>query len=380
MGEDSIYEKQRRSDGIAMGRITRVFPETRLCEVKTFLGSGDTDDNHIPDCEWINLDAHPDGDESGVIPRAGAFGLVFFVSGEPFIFGFFNPLTGTGSAETGTEKEPLNEGDRVLKTIGGNRIIMRAHGEIQIESTKTCRTIYFPDRNIINTLCRNYEFRTDGGTIDWVNLDDNANHTFFRKEYRDAISRDNVIVVENGFIDSGEFISRTEIGIGSANGGTEAPIWTRTIKPDGETVLFIRASGAAAGHKTTIKPSGETEVNIADKTTLKILPTGETTLDVGPGKATINIKPDGTVSMDFKGSTTIKSTKDMTLDTSANLNAKVGGNLDAKITGLATIDCAKATVKAISNVVKGGAVTDNALNNDPITGIPLQGVGGVDLV
>ena len=88
--EHSAYEnpnkwRQQRQEGIALGRITRVFRDRRMCEVKTFMGAGDKDDNHIPYAQWLNLDAHPDGDESTIVPREGSYCVVFFIAGEPFI-------------------------------------------------------------------------------------------------------------------------------------------------------------------------------------------------------------------------------------------------------------------------------------------------------
>lgn len=385
--DHSLYEKANRTresqaSGICFGRITRVYPEQRMCEVKTFMGQGVQDDNSIPHCQWINMDAHPDGDESTIIPRVNSYGLVFFIQGQPFIFGFFSPLTGTGNPGTipsaGIEtddKEQLNEGDRVLKTIGRNKIILRAHGEVEIHSTDVCRTIYFPDRHIINTMCRNYEFRTDGGTHDWINIEDTGN-TISSKEYRTDIKRSNVIIEEKGYV-TGEIISRTSIGAGTDDGISQ-PVWSRTILRTGETEFFIRAAGATVGHKLTVKPDGTTLLEIAGKTTAEIKASGETTLNVGPGKAILNITPAGAVTLTAEDKVTVTAKGDISMTTDANLTATVKGNATVKATGNANIECAKATVKAQSNTLKGGAVSDNPVNNDPITGIPLQPVGGVD--
>jgi hypothetical protein len=324
MPDYSIYEKgnqtrENSSQGICFGRITRVYPETRTCEIKTFFGRGSTDDNHIPHCQWINLDAHPDGDESTVIPRINSYGLVFYIAGEPFVFGMFSPLNGTGSAQIGDVKEPLNEGDRILKTIGQNKVILRAHGEIQIESTQTCRTIYFPDFHLINTLCRNYEFRTDGGTIDWKN--DGADNTLCRTEYRDTLQRANVIIEEKGLVD-GSIISRIEIGIGGDD-GAENITYTQFIRNTGEYDRFIRAPNASSGHHLNILPNGRTELNIADKTTCTIEPTGETNLSVNKGKAIINISPSGKITI----------TADADVDVHTKANFKVKADADVTMEG-----------------------------------------------
>lgn len=371
--DHSIYEKQsltRRSQnyGMSFGRITQVFPEERLCEVKTFMGQGLQDDNAIPKCQWISMDAHPDGDESTSIPRVNSYGLVFFIDGQPFIFGFFSPLTGTGSASIQTgDKEEINEGDKVIKTVGKNKIILRAHGEVEVHSTDVCRTIYFPDKNIINTLCRNYELRADGGSHDWINIEDSGN-TISSLEYRTDIKRTNVIIEERGYVTE-EVISRTVIGAGTAD-GVDQPVWSRTILRTGETEHFIRAPGATSGHKLTITPDGATKLDVAGKTTVDIKASGETTIDVGPGKATVTISPAGAITVTAEGQATVTAKAGITMTTDGDLTATAKGN--------ATIDCAKATIKAKSNALKGGAVAAHAANNDPITGIPLQPVGGVE--
>lgn len=79
---------------------------------------------------------------------------------------------------------------------------------------------------------------------------------------------------------------------------------------------------------------------------------------------------------------------DATVTASGNITADAGGNAeinaggDANITagGAALIDSGSTiTLTAASNsVAPGGVVTDNTINNDPITGIPLVGVGGTD--
>lgn len=363
--EKTIYERgnntrEQLHSGIAFGRITRVFPEKRLCEVKTFMGRGSMDDNHLPGVQWLNLDSSPDGDESGVIPRVNSYGLVFYVDGEPFVLGFFSPLTGSGDASG--KKEDLNEGDRVLKTLANNKIILRSHGEIQIESTRTCRTIYFPDRHLLNTLCRNYEFRTDGGTVDWLNI--NAqDDTLYRRELRDNIKRKNLIIEEYGAV-SGELISRVSIGAGSAS-GIEQPVWTQTTKNTGETELFIRTPGASSGHKYTILPSGQTELNIADKTKLTIEPSGQTTLDVGPGNCILVISPSGQVTLTTKDKVNVTAKSDVSITTEGKLDATAKG---------------KATIKANMIDIDGGDELFEPLlfdlTVDQFTGLPLEHVDG----
>jgi hypothetical protein len=319
--EQGNSTREQQNGSIAFGRITKVYPEERLCEVKTFMGRGSTDDNHLPKCQWISGDSNPDGDEAGTIPRVNSYGLVFYISGEPFIFGFWSP-TGTAGS-----REPLNEGDRILKTVGGNKVILRAHGEIEIQSTPTCRTFYFPDQSLINTLCRNYELRADGGTVDWIN--DGAGATLYRRELRDGVERTNVIIEERGSVD-GTLISRTSMGAG-ADVGTDAPVWTHSVAVDGTTELFVRAPGAVTGYKHTIKPDGTSKLDVAGKTTITIDQSGETTIDIGPGKVTLSMKPDGSVTLTTAGKMDVTASGKVTIK-GANIDLDGGGGLEKVLT------------------------------------------------
>ncbi len=80
------------------------------------------------------------------------------------------------------------------------------------------------------------------------------------------------------------------------------------------------------------------------------------------------------------------STKAAVINTTGNLTATVGGNalVDAagtgklKTGGACDIEAGGAvSIKASGNSMNGGVITDNAINNDPITGIPLTAVGGI---
>lgn len=372
---NSIYEKshphrQQSHNAICFGRITQVFPEERMVEVKTFGGNGVVDDNHIPKCQWINMDGNPDGDESTSLPRVNSYGLVFFIGGEPFIFGFFSPLTGKGSAQLGEVKEEVNEGDKIFKTIGGNRIVLRAHGEIEIQSTDTCRTIYFPDRNMINTLCRNYEFRTDGGTVDWVNLGNRK--TLYRRELRDSLSRTNIIIEERGSVD-GAIISRTTLGAGSADGITQ-PVYQKTLQNTGALELFIRTPGASSGHKLNIAPSGATTLDIAGKAKVSIGADGSTRLDVGPGNAVLTISPDGKVSLEAKSDVSVKSSGKVSLEAKGDLTAKTDGAANIEASGKATIKAGGIDLDGGGGANGGVLVFPNAISD--FTGLPIQAASG----
>jgi hypothetical protein len=327
----SLFEKghprrQENSNGIALGRITKVYADERMVEVKTFMGKGDMNDNHIPKAQWLSTDGHPDGDESGFVPRLNSYCLVFFVGGQPFVWGFLSPLTNDGNTvKEGKEKEDLYEGDRVFKTTAGNKIILRSHGEIQIESTQACRTIYFPIRHVINHLCRNYEFQTDGGTINWVSLDDDLGITYHIQELRDDVDRTNIANVEYGTMaDDTDFFFRKEIGNGSDDGGIENQVWTATTKPSGETDIFIRVPNATKGFHLNILPTGETKLNINDKINIRMQPSGQTNLNIND-KIKHQMLPSGQVDLNIndKIKTQMLPSGQTTIDINDKINFKM---------------------------------------------------------
>lgn len=348
----SIMEKGNRwrddvAQAMTMCRISKVFPEKRMCEVKTFGENGSTQDNSFT-CQWLSSDASPEGDESSVIPRINSLGIVAFVDGEPFIIGFLRPLNDEGTAaieNPDTEQEVLNEGDKVIKTVGKNKLILRASGEIQIESTRTCRTIYFPNNHLINTLCRNYEFRTDGGTEDWVHYDSNrqSKNTVRRIEERDQLTRNNIVYTETGTVDQATpaLIFRRRFGKGDTkNGGILSVVRTVEVLNTGETTVFVRAPDATEGHHFNVKPSGETTTSIGGtRHVMNVKPTGETNINVA-GKANVNIKPSGLTVIDVgpgKSTITISPAGKIEIKTSAEIQAtspKI--NLNKGISGVTT--------------------------------------------
>lgn len=353
--ESGNTQRAQLDNFFCLGRITKVYAEQRQVEVKTF-GNGRKTDQHIPRAQWLSADAHPDGDESGAMPRVNSYCMVFFVNGEPYVWGFLKPLTSNGSAvNPNSQLEELQEGDRILFTTAGNKIILRSHGEIQIESTGSCRTIYFPEGHVINTLCRNYEFRTDGGTIDWINPNEEQDNTICRTEYRQNVDRAKIVVETRGYIDDGEYITREEIGIGTDDGDITSQTYTRESKPDGTTRLFIRKAGEKIGYEQTILPSGENHLKIADKAKLDILATGELSLDIG-GKHKLTIKPDGTTSIDVAGKCKIDiANSGLTqIDVAGKSTAILDPSGKVSIKGSSTIDAEAPTINLKGSKVNVG--------------------------
>ena len=182
--ENSSGQNTSMTSGVALGRIVSVDAKKRFCRVKTFFGDAHLVDKDIPVCQWLSLDANPEGDESTSIPRVNSTGLVFFVAGEAFIWGYFKATTKDKGATTGKEQSNLNEGDKIIATVAGNKIILKANGVVEIQSKETLRTIYFPKEGLLAHLCEAYDIRTDGGSMTWRTTDELLNQTLFQGLYK----------------------------------------------------------------------------------------------------------------------------------------------------------------------------------------------------
>lgn len=397
----------------AMCRIYEVFPEKRTCSIKTYGSDPKTSSQDYKDVQWLSPYSSPDGDEVSYVPALDSQALCVFMMGVPWIVGYFNPITvdddativdqedegvEPAAASAAQNKEKINSGDFIFRTAGKCRILLRRGGEIEIESTKLCRTTYFPAQNRINELSQNYEFRTDGGTIDWVHIDPQSDKTVCNTEWRDDVDRTNIVIDQKGTIEVGSrLIHRFAIGPGDRPGvgedeGTEFnPVFIRETYNDGATVFsinqlkyteVIQADGESTwgingfSYFKNIKPNGQATVNINNKFQTVILPSGELTLDVGietakeadqpppggDGKFKLNIKPDGTASVKINGKI------DLTLSESGVTTLNIGGGksvLTITPDGVATLKTSAEVVAETplvnlkaSKIKLGSAVSD----------------------
>jgi hypothetical protein len=263
--EKSIYERgsptrQASANGIAMGRITTVDIDTRLCRVKTFLGPQELLDKDLKNVQWVNADGNVDGDESGSIPREGAIGLVFFIEGEPYIFGFIKPLNGAKGAITGKESVTrLVRGDKLISTKSGNYICIRTNGSIEINSRESLKRVFIPTDSRIQEVCRNFNFKTDGGYINWENKGPILlGQQLFTQEFRRDLARSFVVVEERGAVGAST-IYRTTMGPGIPGiPGIPAAVYSFSIDVTGKTSLAI---GAGVPVMTAdISPAGQIDV------------------------------------------------------------------------------------------------------------------------
>lgn len=445
---------------ISMAQIYDVSAEKRTLSIKTFGSDPVVGDGDWTDVQWLDPYSALEGDEISFIPRIGSMCLVAFVDNMPWVVGFIKStaldsadepedLEGEGIAEhevsgaANTNREKINPGDFILRTIGNARLVLRAGGEIEIESTKVCRRIMFPSRNLFSDICRNYEFRTDGGTIDWIDHPEDPKKTIFKQVWRDDLKSTNVIEDTRGTVERGsDVIRRFEIKPGVPNntgGGTvetpeDSPVLIETyntgkneVKINGltyttvveETGEYTRGIGQYR-YYAHIQPTGELQVIINNNLDLKVLDTGELTLDIGieeehkekeippggEGKFHLQIEPSGTshlninkkidLKMNQEGSAELNIGPDksiVTISTSGETKIDVGGNtltispsgeISLKANSKVKVEAPQIDLEAGSKIgmtsplismngQASGIITANGTQNvvDFITGVPV---------
>lgn len=297
----SILEGNGADSGIAIGRIHAVDAEKRTCTVRTFMGDEKFLDRYVEGVQWLYMDAHPAGDECTSVPRPGAMGLVFFVSGQAFIGLYIKPYTKQASTTTidpvtGKEVGGLKQGDKIFSTPNGNYILIKANGVIELRSKETLKRIMMPLNSGIVDLCRNYSLKADGGTIDWKNLDDQLSSTLYSAEFRANLARTSVVIEERGAIDS-TTIARTLIGPGLLGlPGCKTPVYEHITKITGETELKIHGPGIPGGFYATALPTGEFHIATG------LAPVNQFAMDVGAdGTTSIAVNKTGIVTIDKVG-------------------------------------------------------------------------------
>jgi len=359
VSEKTIYEqdhpaRRANSSAIAFGRITAVDPVARLCTVKTFFATHPSvNDLHIPACQWLNMDCNPAGDETTSVPRAGSIGMVIFVQGEPFIFGYFKGLNAQGQAVTGEEVTNLTEGDKVISTVGGNYITIKASGAIIIQSKQTLRTLYFPTGSLLSDLCRNYEMYGDGGFVTWKsNLDDNT--VLFSATYRQNLANTAQVLEQNGTVD-GTTIRQIAIGPSTDSG---IFVYEQTIDVDGTVVTNVGPPGVVA-YTSTINPDGSFSVanGAGQALNCAVDATGAANIAFGP-LVSLSIKTTGDISLMTPGAQlSISASGDVQLKALGSASLQFGDDVEIDIFG----DC---------KILSFGAITLSGS-----TGIKLDGLG-----
>lgn len=360
--KNSVYgglQAARLSGKVAHCKILSADPLKRQYRIQII--SHDTAINNIvmDEVTQMNSAGTVEGDESSHVAEVDSIAVCLFVGQKPYIIGFVTMPTGgkkklpdsienIGNSDdnagaipgsTSGKKESIDIGDHILITRGQNKIILRRSGMIEIESTKVCRTNYYPNGNLINTLCRNYEFTSDGvSEIHHTHSDKEAkeNPTYFRARYKDQIDAKNAVVIERGSITPSvpEMIERHIVGSPPTEktaGVVEKPVWIMQQKNTGDRETSINPGKpvpdqAGAAWYQHIEPDGKyTETINAETHFQEILPSGQHTININKGAIKVVARPDGSVSiLTSKGGHTIE------IDATGNVDIKYAMNFKIK--------------------------------------------------
>lgn len=105
------------------------------------------------------------------------------------------------------------------------------------------------------------------------------------------------------------------------------------------------------------------------------------------GVTQLSIKNDGSFqinnstvlfSMAKSGKVTLTSASDININSVAgNVNLNITGNANIIANGTTTVQGTQVMLQSPTNIINGGVITNNPINNDPITGLPLIPSGGV---
>jgi len=378
MSDRSLYERDHpnrieQAFGFAFGRIVEVFAKERYCTVSTFLGKGTMNDQYIPQCQWINLDSNPEGDESTSIPRRNSIGIVFWIDGEPFIFGFFKPLSRNARTTTGDEPSKLIEGDKIIATAGGNKIVVKSNGSIELVTSNTLRRVMIPTGSAIFDLCRRYQLKTDGGTIEWA-ADPLTQLTLHSAEYRRDLLRTVILTEDRGGVDATTIFKR-QIGPAIPGvKGVQLPTFTETISVTGEVETQISPPvpfGTPVGIRTKLSPEGAYN--------FKIGPIPNFEVDISPtGASKLSVNSLLTIELSASGAFTLKNpTCELSVTETGDITAK---NPLVTLVLLATGDYEVTAPGGSVKITSAGEMTFTALQKitlDAKAGIDVKALGPV---
>lgn len=281
--ESTHPNRLEQASNIALGKIIEVDIKKRTCTVATITGRGSVFDQYISNVQWLCSDVNPEGDESGSIPRRGSWGICYFLDGQVFIGGYTRPIGDKASTVRGNEAATLNEGDKIMSTLAGNRLTIKRSGLIELFANEGLKIMLLPTMSQLIQHCRTYNFKSDGGTIDWRT--DKLLNTLWKAEYYSNVARLFTLEEKKGFVSS-SLIYRKVIGPAiPGTPGSQLPVYTKTIGISGETITTVSPplpAGSPSGYKSTIGPDGSIEIlaGAAQTVTATVSATGATQIDV----------------------------------------------------------------------------------------------------
>lgn len=136
--------------------------------------------NQYQDIPFLSLYSKPDSSGQGMymMPERDSYALILkiknkFIGAERFCIGFFNPMGDDGRYDG--DREEINQGDFVAKTVFGNKIIGRTDGSITVKASEQSQFTMFPSSgnkedswgydNLLRAIFENVEINTDAGHI-----------------------------------------------------------------------------------------------------------------------------------------------------------------------------------------------------------------------
>ncbi|NBO09810.1 MAG: hypothetical protein EBV30_10845, partial [Actinobacteria bacterium] len=349
--EKSPYEgtlDQKLAGQNCLGTIVSVDAEARTCRVKTIGLKHRTDDLDLFNVQWISLTASTNGDgaEDTSIPVPGQMGVVTFINNQPYIMGYYRPVVVPEDANTKAKvKDPnqtsetlINTGDRIIKTLAGNKVILRSGGSVEIESNKLCRTYWIPARRRINTVCGTYELEVEGGFMYW-SRDTETDKTTLRAFIYDALSPTNALDIQVGTPeDDSKFLTMSLGAIDPTTFDVPLPVFNLAVTPAGDTDL-------------TVGIKQQMSLSIAADT--------------------------GNITLETTGSITQKVTGNVTQDIQGDISQTVKGNVTETVEGTITDTAKKAVTFATDDALKVSAKGDATVSSDG--NVNVSGKGGANV-
>lgn len=350
--EKSPYEgvlDQKLAGQNCLGTIVSVDADARTCRVKTFGLKGRTDDLDLSDVQWVSLSASTTGDgaEDTAIPVVGQMAVITFINNQPYIQGYYRPVkTPNDPGSVNKEQDPnqseeirVNTGDRILKTLAGNKVLMRSGGSVEIESNRLCRTHWLPANRTVNTVCGTHKLEADGGFVHWT-LDTETNATTYQFFVRDALK--------------------------DPDTGLDVQIGT----PGDDTQFITMALGKIApdtyeipepAFNLTVDPNGNTEIQIGLKQQVKLSINSDT----------------GDITLETSGNVTQKVTGNVTQEIEGDISQTVKGNVTETVEGTITDTAKKAVSFSTDDALEVSAKGDADLSSD--ANLTLSGGGDATL-
>jgi len=155
-----------RGARLMRGVVTNVNPSD--WEMDLFVSS--TGQTHI-DVGIPGTYLHPDGHGSFCMPEPGAFVWIAepsHVDEHVTALAYAALMDTAGTHATGREDLDMHPGDQYMGGAGGNRIIVRRGGIIEVRGSPLAQRLYLPIENIIRDIFQNYEMLGVGGHAKWL--------------------------------------------------------------------------------------------------------------------------------------------------------------------------------------------------------------------